>query len=736
MGLQLVSEVYQDLDLDLELEDLLGSPSQHSPAQSPSPGGEEAQQQGQVQQEQFWQQLMRARAPEVPPEQAAAVHEQLRAFATKVYGGVPRGLIHYYTHTLQPGTRPAFLHLLATRLGVQEHVVGDAISQWQRALLLSSQTAASSSAGSPGPTSSTSTSTPLATSNASSQGGSASSEYQTGRSHSLADAGASSSSSSGREGGQGGGGAAEAERLSKAADRLAAAARPLYCHLLLPVSKEPGGIRFLTQLRADVLQLLRRQPAYNTPLRGLAEHLRQALAAWFTPGLLECQRLSWEGCSGALLDKVAAYEAVHPILGWADLRRRFDPHDRRVHAWFHPCLPGEPLIILHAALMQSVPHTLTQLLLPPSSSPLAMALDTPPSSTPAPLPSPAPLPPTIPRHRSSSSSSTCSPSAASPTTASSPAAPPPRPLPTVAAFYSISATQPGLSGVDLGHALIQRVAYNLQAEFPSVTQLVTLSPLPGFRTWLTSKLLQQQQQQQQTTQAQATHSPGERPLPWDQGQGPQGQSAAAAAAVPPPAQPLPPILLPSDQQLLLSSGADAGQLLALLLEQQAWLQDPSAEPGSPQVQGTAAGEAGAAGAGAGAEAGRHGSSVGVSAAEGAGWSGAAATRWPLQVSRLELEAAVRGVLLRAAARYLLQERRRSLAVDPVAHFHLSNGASVWRLNWGADLSQEGWRSSCGIMVNYQYQPDTMDTNNEAYLVKKQIQAAGQVRALLATSDHA
>ncbi|GFH09125.1 malonyl-CoA decarboxylase, mitochondrial [Haematococcus lacustris] len=309
MGLQLVSEIYQDLDLDLELEDLLGSPSQHSTAQSLSPGGKEAQQQGQVQQEQFWQQLMRARAPEAPPEQAAAVHEQLRAFATKVYGGVlpdevPRGLIHYYTHTLQPSTRPAFLHLLATRLGVQEHVVGDAISQWQRALLLSSQTAASSSAGSHGPTSSASTSTPLATSNASSQGGSTSSERPTGRSHSLADAGASSSSSSsGREGGQGGGGAAEAERLSKAADRLAAAARPLYCHLLLPVSKEPGGIRFLTQLRADVLQLLRRQPAYNTPLRGLAEHLRQALAAWFTPGLLECQRLSWEGCSGALLDK-------------------------------------------------------------------------------------------------------------------------------------------------------------------------------------------------------------------------------------------------------------------------------------------------------------------------------------------------------------------------------------------------------------------------------------------------
>ncbi|KAJ9529810.1 hypothetical protein QJQ45_022240 [Haematococcus lacustris] len=723
MGLQLVSEVYQDLDLDLELEDLLGSPSQHSPAQSPSPGGEEAQQQGQVQQEQ--KQLLVAATTsfcaKAMPRGAKAIGllpEQSVACATDcsvncipdVKLAIDSVAAHQHLcisstcgHRIESGiyARPS-MPLYWCDTIASEHIVGDAISQWQRALLLSSQTAASSSAGSPGPTSSTSTSTPLATGNASSQGGSTSSEHLTGRSHSLADAGASSSSSSGssRVGGQGGGGAAEAERLSKAADRLAAAARPLYCHLLLPVSKEPGGIRFLTQLRADVLQLLRRQPAYNTPLRGLAEHLRQALAAWFTPGLLECQRLSWEGCSGALLDKVAAYEAVHPILGWADLRRRFDPHDRRVHAWFHPCLPGEPLIILHAALMQSVPHTLTQLLLPPSSSPLALALDTHPSSTPAPLPSPAPLQPTIPHH--SSSSSTCSPSAASPTTAGSPAAPPPRPLPTVAAFYSISATQPGLSGVDLGHALIQRVAHNIQAEFPSVTQLVTLSPLPGFRTWLTGKLLQQQQ----TTQAQATHSPGERPLPWDQGQRPQKQSAAAAAAaaaVPPPAQPLPPILLPSEQQLLLSSGAsmvaamrdqgechpawlpalsaavavrNAGQLLALLLEQQAWLQDPSAEPG-------------------------------VSAAEGAGWSGAAATSGPLQVSRLELEAAVRGVLLRAAARYLLQERRRSLAVDPVAHFHLSNGASVWRLNWGADLSQDGWRSSCGIMVNYRYQPDTM-----------------------------
>lgn len=57
-----------------------------------------------------------------------------------------------------------------------------------------------------------------------------------------------------------------------------------------------------------------------------------------------------------------------------------------------------------------------------------------------------------------------------------------------AIFYSISSTQKGLQGIDLGNYLIKRVAENLNAEFPFMTEYSTLSPIPGFRVWLLEKL--------------------------------------------------------------------------------------------------------------------------------------------------------------------------------------------------------------------------------------------------------
>ena len=55
-------------------------------------------------------------------------------------------------------------------------------------------------------------------------------------------------------------------------------------------------------------------------------------------------------------------------------------------------------------------------------------------------------------------------------------------------FYSISSTQKGLAGVDLGHFLIKQVAQKALAEFPGLRNLVTLSPIPGFRSWLHTQL--------------------------------------------------------------------------------------------------------------------------------------------------------------------------------------------------------------------------------------------------------
>lgn len=60
--------------------------------------------------------------------------------------------------------------------------------------------------------------------------------------------------------------------------------------------------------------------------------------------------------------------------------------------------------------------------------------------------------------------------------------------PTVAIFYSITSSQPGLSGIDLGNFLIKRVVKELIRDVPSVRQFCTLSPIVGFRPWLESQL--------------------------------------------------------------------------------------------------------------------------------------------------------------------------------------------------------------------------------------------------------
>lgn len=57
-----------------------------------------------------------------------------------------------------------------------------------------------------------------------------------------------------------------------------------------------------------------------------------------------------------------------------------------------------------------------------------------------------------------------------------------------AVFYSISSTQKGLAGIDLGNFLIKQVAHRVLAEFPNVEMLITLSPIPGFRNWLNTQV--------------------------------------------------------------------------------------------------------------------------------------------------------------------------------------------------------------------------------------------------------
>ncbi|KAL6777905.1 hypothetical protein ACKKBG_A16160 [Auxenochlorella protothecoides x Auxenochlorella symbiontica] len=219
-----------------------------------------------------------------------------------------------------------------------------------------------------------------------------------------------------------------------AAAALAAAARPLHAHLLAPLGAQPRGLPFLVALRADLEAALREAPAGGGALRALGEALREALAAWFGAGMLDLRRLTWEATPAAVLERVKDAEAVHRMAGWGDLRDRLGPR-RRVFALTHAAMPGEPLVVLHAALMTHAPEAMPEIINQPQAH----------------------LPP-------------CD--------------------PTTAVFYSISNTQPGLARVELGHFLIKKVATELLKEFDLQT-LVTLSPLPGFAAWVNHRLLVQ-----------------------------------------------------------------------------------------------------------------------------------------------------------------------------------------------------------------------------------------------------
>ena len=91
---------------------------------------------------------------------------------------------------------------------------------------------------------------------------------------------------------------------------------------------------------------------------------------------------------------------------------------------------------------------------------------------------------------------------------------------------------------------------------------------------------------------------------------------------------------------------------------------------------------------------------------------------------------LRPLLSWLCAHYLLSEREEGRAVDPVASFHLGNGASVEQINWLADTSEKGLTQSFGFMVNYAYRPFQIERNHEAYVKRSRIAASAKVKAML------
>ncbi|WP_428493409.1 malonyl-CoA decarboxylase [Rhodopila sp.] len=213
-----------------------------------------------------------------------------------------------------------------------------------------------------------------------------------------------------------------AERATaKAALRLAL--EPPRLRLLTQFTSIPDGRKFLVDLRGSLLKLR----GGDKLLAALDADLRGLLAAWFDIGFLELQRIDWNS-PAALLERLVDYEAVHAIRSWRDLKNRLDS-DRRCYAFFHPRMPGEPLIFVEVALVKGLAGSVQNLL-----------------DEKAPLQDPSQA--------------------------------------DTAIFYSISNCQSGLAGISFGNFLIKRVVEELSAEFRNLKTFATLSPIPGFRRWL------------------------------------------------------------------------------------------------------------------------------------------------------------------------------------------------------------------------------------------------------------
>lgn len=313
-------------------------------------------------------------------------------------------------------------------------------------------------------------------------------------------------------------------KTQKNLEIITQSSEPQWVELFRRLNTVSEGTHRLVRLRERIRSLKKDNPDlafFDISLLNLFKH-------WFNPSFLVLKKVDWSTPAN-ILEKIIAYEAVHEINSWDDLRARLAPEDRRCFAFFHPLIPNEPLIFVEVALSDNMPETISEVIKIDRSITLDQDINT-------------------------------------------------------AVFYSISNCQDGLSGISFGNFLIKKVAHKLKQENEGLDRFVTLSPAPGFTKWLKEKSIDEDM----------------------------------------------------DEDNLLK------QALIYLL-------DSDREDGYPN--------------------------------------------------------------------------------DPVAKFHLGNGAILERVNLNSDLSSKGINQSKGVMINYLYNLDLLEKNHELFFKTKTVQQSDEIKSL-------
>ena len=313
-------------------------------------------------------------------------------------------------------------------------------------------------------------------------------------------------------------------KTQKNLELISQASEPQWVELFKRLNTISEGTLRLVRLRERIKSLKQESSSlefFDSSLLKLFKH-------WFNPSFLVLESIDWSTPAN-ILEKIIAYEAVHEINSWDDLRARLAPDDRRCFAFFHPLMPNEPLIFVEVALSNKIPNTINEIITIDRSVTLNQDINT-------------------------------------------------------AVFYSISNCQEGLSGISFGNFLIKQVAHKLKQENDGLDKFVTLSPAPSFVRWLEENSIN----------------------------------------------------LDSDEDMLLKQAL---------------------------------------------------------------------------------------IYLTAS------DREDGLPNDPVAKFHLGNGAILERINLNADLSSKGLMQSKGVMVNYLYNLDTLEENHELFFKTKEVKQSDAIKSL-------